>query len=313
MKGRRILPLFTLAFISMAVSSGAAAQTVVEYLHLDAAGTPVAVTDAGGVIVESSDYDPYGSLINRAPTDGPGFNGHVNDVATGLTYMQQRYLDPDIGRMVSTDPVTAYQSGDLRYFNRYAFAFNNPFRYVDPDGRAVACPDDSNCDLTPRELITTNEETVTVIGTMDDTSAVVAERGNNALAQLDATLTAHDLFAPTQVGDLVRNDSGVFRWEGATRQEVKNARRVSKLGSLVSWIGIGTDSVVLYQAIKTGDNLEIAQASLDVGMDLFGMTGFGTIPALAYDGTQLLLQNDTIYKYTVTPLANGLCAATGDC
>jgi uncharacterized protein RhaS with RHS repeats len=47
----------------------------------------------------------------------------------------QRYYDPSIGRFLSVDPVTAYDTGDMRHFNRYAYAFNNPYTFTDPDGR----------------------------------------------------------------------------------------------------------------------------------------------------------------------------------
>ena len=50
---------------------------------------------------------------------------------------QQRYYDPGIGAMLSVDPVTAYSKGDMRFFNRYSYAFNNPYKFTDPDGRAV--------------------------------------------------------------------------------------------------------------------------------------------------------------------------------
>lgn len=50
--------------------------------------------------------------------------------------MQQRYYDPELGRTLSRDPVTAFSSGDMRHFNGYAYAFNNPYRFTDPDGRS---------------------------------------------------------------------------------------------------------------------------------------------------------------------------------
>jgi RHS repeat-associated protein len=70
-----------------------------------------------------------------------GFTGHVNDVDTGLTYMQQRYYDPVAGRFLSIDPVVT-DANNGGSFNRYAYASNSPYKYIDPDGRE-ACPGQS--------------------------------------------------------------------------------------------------------------------------------------------------------------------------
>jgi uncharacterized protein RhaS with RHS repeats len=50
--------------------------------------------------------------------------------------MQQRYYDPIAGRFLSVDPVTT-DSGSGGHFNRYVYAENNPYKFKDPDGRAV--------------------------------------------------------------------------------------------------------------------------------------------------------------------------------
>lgn len=48
-----------------------------------------------------------------------------------------RYYDPVAGRFLSEDPVlTDVNSGAS--FNRYVYANNNPYRYIDPDGRQAA-------------------------------------------------------------------------------------------------------------------------------------------------------------------------------
>ena len=106
----------------------------IEYQHTDPLGSPVAKSDTNGVVQRRDDYEPYGKRINRANDNRPGFTGHVVDVATGLTYMQQRYYDPRIGRFWSVDPVTAFSSPGSN-FNRYAYANNNPYKFTDPDGR----------------------------------------------------------------------------------------------------------------------------------------------------------------------------------
>src|SRR5690606_14884174 len=113
---------------------GSSTETVT-YQHTDALGSPVATTNSAKTVLQRSEYEPYGFLANRPMQDGPGYTGHITDAATGLVYMQQRYYDPLCGCFLSVDPITAYSNGDMRFFNRYVYAFNNPYRFSDPDGR----------------------------------------------------------------------------------------------------------------------------------------------------------------------------------
>ncbi len=53
--------------------------------------------------------------------------------------MQARYYDPVIGRFYSNDPVGFY---NIHNFNRYSYAYNNPYKYIDPDGRDAGDPFD---------------------------------------------------------------------------------------------------------------------------------------------------------------------------
>ncbi|MGW8341119.1 hypothetical protein Xkhy_15140 [Xanthomonas axonopodis pv. khayae] len=105
----------------------------IRFQHTDALGSPIAVTDTAGRVVERTDYQPYGSPIGKT-VDGIGYTGHAMDGETGLTYMQQRYYDQDLGRFLSVDPVAA-DSVLAANFNRYWYANNNPYRFRDPDGR----------------------------------------------------------------------------------------------------------------------------------------------------------------------------------
>jgi RHS repeat-associated protein len=116
----KMLRAFGLLVITAAVASmaPAQAQTTVRYLHTDALGTVVARTDANGNVVERTTFEPYGAVVGGAVADGPGYTGHVSDAATGLSYMQQRYYDPEVGLFLSVDPVTAY-SEPVGQFNRY--------------------------------------------------------------------------------------------------------------------------------------------------------------------------------------------------
>lgn len=109
--------------------------TGTRYYHTDALGSPVMVTNQSRTILERREYEPYGAQLSPSPDDGPGYTGHVFDSTTGLNYMQQRYYDPLIGRFLSVDPVTPDPDTGSS-FNRYWYAANNPYRYIDPDGRS---------------------------------------------------------------------------------------------------------------------------------------------------------------------------------
>ncbi|GIU51514.1 hypothetical protein TUM4438_41410 [Shewanella sairae] len=48
--------------------------------------------------------------------------------------------DPVFARFVSVDPIGAAQyikQGNVHGFNRYTYGNNNPYKYVDPDGRVA--------------------------------------------------------------------------------------------------------------------------------------------------------------------------------
>ena len=64
-----------------------------KYQHTDALGSPVAVTNEAGAVIERNNYEPYGAIIGNPTRSGIGYTGHVMDGGTGLTYMQQRYYD----------------------------------------------------------------------------------------------------------------------------------------------------------------------------------------------------------------------------
>jgi RHS repeat-associated protein len=98
------------------------------YQHADLRGSPTVVSNAGGTQIERSIEQPFGAPYDGIYRDGPGFTGHATDAASGLTYMQQRYYDPIAMRFLSVDPAQSE-------FNRYSYGANNPFKFVDPDGR----------------------------------------------------------------------------------------------------------------------------------------------------------------------------------
>ena len=127
----KLLTLSLLFFMAMMPSLNAE----VTYIHTDALGSVVAESDASGNVVQRYHYAPYGKALEQRQDDSPGFTGHVHDDDLGLTYMKARYYDPEIGRFYSNDPA-GFSTDNPFSFNRYVYANNNPYKFVDPDGKA---------------------------------------------------------------------------------------------------------------------------------------------------------------------------------
>lgn len=136
-----------------------------KYQHTDALGSPVALTNEAGAVIERNNYEPYGAIIGNPTRSGIGYTGHVMDGATGLTYMQQRYYDQSMGRFLSVDPVTAV-GGDSRHFNRYNYAYGNPYRFIDPDGRAPPGCGDGTCQSYDQRMEQINNIVIASVGAM---------------------------------------------------------------------------------------------------------------------------------------------------
>jgi RHS repeat-associated protein len=116
------------------------ADTSVVYYHNDALGSPVAATNENGDVIWKEDYAPYGAKLSddmEAVIEKVGYTGHRYDNDTGLVYAGARMYDPSLGRFMGIDPVGAMEAvSNPVMFNRYAYGNNNPYKYVDPDGRA---------------------------------------------------------------------------------------------------------------------------------------------------------------------------------
>ena len=136
-KFKKIVPAF-LILLPLMLSSFAAQSDLLAttFYHNDALGSPVAATDDAGAVLWREEYRPYGDKIINDPSAEENtrwYTGHPHDQETGLTYAGARYYDPVVGRFMGIDPVGFTETNPMM-FNRYAYANNNPYLYVDPDG-----------------------------------------------------------------------------------------------------------------------------------------------------------------------------------
>lgn len=127
------------SILSIGLSQVAFASTeVITYYHNDVSGTPMLATDANGNGYWKETYLAFGIKLTGSPNASSnkiGYAGKPYDNNTRLSYMGARYYSPDIGRFMAVDPV-GFDPENVHSFNRYAYANNNPYKYVDPDGHS---------------------------------------------------------------------------------------------------------------------------------------------------------------------------------
>jgi len=116
----------------------------IRYYHQDHLGSSGVMTDANGALVEETAFYPFGIPRNehrlRQIEENYKFTQKERDRESGLDYFEARYLTPLAGRFLSPDPLPLADAGgraDPQDWNCYAYALNNPLRYVDPHGLYV--------------------------------------------------------------------------------------------------------------------------------------------------------------------------------
>ena len=87
------------------------------------------VTDEEANVVWDIEYTPFGELNDplKAEEGFAQFTGKDLDEDTGLYYYNAKWMDPKSGRFITEDPI---KDG----LNWYAYANNNPLKFVDPSG-----------------------------------------------------------------------------------------------------------------------------------------------------------------------------------
>ncbi|MBI4208993.1 MAG: hypothetical protein HY538_04725 [Deltaproteobacteria bacterium] len=105
----------------------------VSYFHSDHLGSTSVTTNSAGAVQQIEYYTPFGEILRgeeRGEEATPYlYTGQELDSESALYYLGARYVDTQMGRFLSADPI--------QRFSPYAYVLNNPIRLVDPDGNAA--------------------------------------------------------------------------------------------------------------------------------------------------------------------------------
>ena len=117
----------------IALISGNGTKT---YIHKDALGSVVALSNNAGVVTDKFSYSPFGKSADESGSPYK-FAARRIDSETGLYYNRNRYYNPSTGRFISPDPI-GYGDG----MNMYAYVGNDPMNATDPMGLFANDDDD---------------------------------------------------------------------------------------------------------------------------------------------------------------------------
>ncbi len=249
------------------------------YTTTDHLGTPRVITSSTGAVISRHDYMPFGEEIGSgigARTTGMGFSvsdgqrqkftSKERDNETGLDYFLARYYSSTQGRFTSPDEfkggpheLGVLGSGDpekqaLFYgevtnpqsLNKYQYCFNNPQRYVDPDGHDPQDPSPQNPGVIQRII--------------DDTTKIIGSLLRNFEKARDTVPEETERRGPASIGD-----EEMQRYVDAKGRALQQANDVMMLADFTGVAGT-------LQGIQTGNKTQTAIGVIGIVTRVGGIT-----------------------------------------
>jgi RHS repeat-associated protein len=126
--------------VAMTQDLGAGQKTF--FLHSNARGDIICITDENMNWAKRFTYDPWGKVISETASSSAyealacpyAYAGYFRDVETGLYYMPARYYSPFQRRFLTKDPHPGSKGSPIT-LNPYQYCGNNPINSVDPTGQ----------------------------------------------------------------------------------------------------------------------------------------------------------------------------------
>lgn len=122
-------------YLTKTNSSGT--TSVPYYYILNLQGDVICLVNTSGVAVASYSYDSYGNILTSsgpmANVNPIRYRGYYYDQESGFYYLQSRYYDPALGRLINADTYSCTGQGFLGY-NMFAYCCNRVVSTSDQTG-----------------------------------------------------------------------------------------------------------------------------------------------------------------------------------
>ena len=171
------------------------------FYHPDHLGSSSYITGQDGKVSQHTEYIAFGEILfdehSSEHTMPYLFNGKELDQETGLYYYGARYYDPKVSIFVNVDPLAE------KTMQAYAYANNNPVRFIDPTGMASEWHKDGKGNLiadkgdnakTLREYLNNNYENAKVSETAANRLYKTMKNGKVNINQLNPETLNQNLF-----------------------------------------------------------------------------------------------------------------------
>ncbi|WP_407518492.1 RHS repeat-associated core domain-containing protein, partial [Elizabethkingia anophelis] len=165
----------------------------------------------GAEIIEENNYYPFGlkhqgynssSLANSAYQYK--YNGKELQETGMYDYGARMYM-PELGRWGVIDPLTE----KMTRYSPYNYAFNNPIRFIDPDGRAATPPDD-HFNQFGQFLYTDNKKTNNIVIDFVTSKNIMGKTAPWASVELkDMSFDKNNISILTNIGNYYAEKAGV--------------------------------------------------------------------------------------------------------